>query len=182
MSESSRSRSKRGEKITTIFPIDQTVLSETLKNIVLRIDEDGNLVALPVFLVDPTNNPMKIPGTPISHSASMAGANQATVWAPDATHRFNIIAYEIDVSASVAEAALDDAGILVQDGGSIKFIHACTIPAVSIATVAGGKTISVYIGGSGYHSSAPGNNLTINIAGNLTAGRISMTVWGYESL
>lgn len=184
MTESSRSRSNRPlEKLTTANPVDSTSFSEVLHSIVLKADKDGDLVALPVILVDPTNNPMKIPGTAICKSAAFTiGAASASLWTPTNGKRFNIIAYAIDVSSSCAEAALDDGGIQVADGGVTKFIHACTVPAISVATVTGGKSIAVYIGGGGYSSVAQNNVLTFNVGGNLTGGRISMVVWGYESL
>lgn len=185
MSESSQSRSKRpGEKVLTINGIDTTFLTETLKNGLLKIDEEGNLRLFPVVIVDPTSNPVRMIGSNKYNSGAITTGNlSVNVWGPPAGKRFNIIGIHIEVSASVAEAALDDSGISLLDGASGTIcILACTIPAVSIATGSGGHSIDITFGNAGYRSLLPGNILTMTITANLTAGRISCLAWGFESL
>lgn len=107
------------------------------------------------------------------------GAMSMTVWTPVAGKKFRLLGYTLDISNDIAEAALDTA-VLVRDGGNIIFDHACTIPAVSIATVAGGKSIIVVLNGNGYLSTVINQTITVTVGANLTAGRITMTAWGTE--
>jgi hypothetical protein len=186
MSESSRSRSKRlGEKLTTIYPVDQSLLTETIKNIVLKLDDEGNLIALPVVLVDPSTNPMKLgnPSLTQLHSGNFTtGALTQAIWTPTAGLRFRLYGYILSLSSDVAEAADDNLGVQVLDGANIMFRHITNIPAVSIATGSTATIFSVQFPGNGYRSLLPNNVLTITIAANLTAGRIGMNAWGIEEL
>jgi hypothetical protein len=179
----SRSRSKRGEKVLTKYALDSTYYSESLKSGVFGIDEEGNLRVVPVFIIDPTRNPTPVSVPQVANifksTQFTTGAAAANVWVPAANMRFRLMGYSIDISSDVAEAALDNL-ITVVDGAAAIFRHACTIPAVAVLTGNGGKSIYVDLGRGGYLSAAKGNILTVAVAANLTAGRITMNAWGTE--
>jgi hypothetical protein len=177
------SRSKRGEKVLTKYALDSTYYSEALKSGLISVDEEGNIRAVPVFIIDPSRNPAPVSVPQVANlfksTSITTGASSGVVWTPPANLRFRLMGYSLDISSDVAEAALDNQ-IIIYDGIIALFRHACTIPAVAVLTGNGGKSVYVDLGRGGYLSVIKGNALNFGIAGNLSAGRISMNAWGTE--
>lgn len=61
--------------------------SETLRNVSIALDAEGNVIAIPVFQINPTLNPNSITGLPTVRSLSLVGNSQP--------------AYETEVGAQI---------------------------------------------------------------------------------
>lgn len=179
MSESSRSRSGRPlEKITTNNPVDSSFLSEVLHSIVLKADKDGDLVALPVILIDPMQ-PVATPFKSCTHVTAnghnINAAGSVATWTPVAGRRARLLAFNVVLSKEAACAGALTLSILDSAGNIIWIADVSSAALVAIGNVV---SFVVTLPGNGYL--APLGSIYLNLNAALTAGFASISMYGAE--
>ena len=232
---------KRSKRIVIDKALDWKTfnLAEAIKSFYFETDEEGNLKAIPVILVDPnasivTVDSERVQGLPRvgirdSASGNVANVDQyamqglsgtrymlnvaaamlvyqpnapgpsmegfrtpstykwascttaaaTIVWSPSAGKKFRLMGGVIVSLAGLAAAALQKINFLEETLGTFGLEFQLYLPAAAnIGTL--GTVIPFTLGPNGYLASAADKDLTVSMTANLTAGAVSVTVWGTE--
>lgn len=118
--------------------------------------------------------------TPTIFKTSVGGGG-ATIWTPASGKKFRMLGFNITVTNDYASATAENNLALLDNATTfMRFSFFC--PATGITTVAGKVELAnmPILPGNGYLSIAADNPLKTFLSGALTAGQISMNVWGCE--
>jgi hypothetical protein len=108
----------------------------------------------------------------LTYSATVTAAGNAAIWTPASGRTFVLLGVLVSVNNTTTSAA----GIVVslRDGATDILTNLC-----DIGTTTAGITNTVSFG-FGISSAAADNVLYVNLNAATTAGRVIITVWGYE--
>lgn len=168
------------------IPIDwqKWNLAKQSKAIRLLQDKAGNIIAIPVFNVDPLTNPMPISGqrtpTVFKGLAGANGAGLATIWTPAKGKKFRLLGGNVTLTKEAACAGA--LWISLCDNTETAATRIIRFEISSAALVATGQVenFPFVIPGNGYLSQAADNVLALNLSGALTAGLCTVSIWGVE--
>lgn len=121
---------------------------------------------------------LEVMRSPTAFKSVAAMAVGATaLWTPAAGKSFRVLGFVIVPSGGLAAAGPQV--ISLQDGGASFGIDIQTYLPIAASVVAQ-SPICVSLPGNGYLSAAPGNVLSVNLSAAVTAGAVSVSVWGTE--
>lgn len=163
------------ERIASIFP----------PKIRKRAENDGleaeASLCVPLLLVPSTGEPnghFEAPRSPSTFkSVAATGAGSTALWTPATGKSFRILGFTIIPAGGLAAAGQEV--ISLYDGSASMGID-MTVYLPIAASVANQPPICVTLPGNGYLSNTPGNVLNVNLSAAVTAGAVSVSVWGTE--
>jgi len=171
---------KMDKKVVVNKPIDwqnSWFLSESSKSVYFEKDEDGNIKAMPVVIIDPGINPVAVGLRSATIWKTVQGlTNAGGIWAPTAGTRWRLMGGIITISKESACASA--LWVALQDS-SVNFAYFQISNAALVAT---GQLIIIpfTFPGNGYLSSGVNNGLNLNFSAALTSGSAAVAVWGTE--
>lgn len=148
-------------------------LQEQVRLMAMKVNEEKNLVVLPVFLIDPNTGKPLITQPTTWKSGNYNTMGDQALWTPAAGKKFRILGF----SYFLGDYATTAAGSLItmKDGSTILFYLAQIN-----TTVQGVISQFVALPNNGYLSSAANNVLNINLSAALTACSFEINVFGVE--